>query len=78
MCAVWSVTLREERRLRVSGYRVLREMFRTEREEVTRNWRTLQHEELRALRCLPNLIRVIKLKSIRWVGGACGLCRKVT
>ena len=41
---------------------VLREMFRTEREGVARNWRTLQHEELCALHCLPDLIRVIKLK----------------
>jgi hypothetical protein len=59
-CAVWSVTLREEHRLRVFGNRVLKEMFRTEREEVARNWRTLQHEELRALRCSPDLIRAIK------------------
>jgi hypothetical protein len=34
-CAVWSVTLREEQRLRVFGNRVLRKMFRIERELVT-------------------------------------------
>jgi hypothetical protein len=34
-CAVWCVTLREEHRLRVFGNGVLREMFWTEREEVT-------------------------------------------
>jgi len=58
--AVWSVTLREEHRCRVFGHTVLREMFRAEGEEVTRNWRTLQHEELRGLHCSPHLIRPIK------------------
>jgi hypothetical protein len=34
-CETWSLTLREERRLRVSEYRVLRKVFGPKRDEVT-------------------------------------------
>ena len=38
-CETWSLTLREERRLRVSENRVLRRIYRPKRDEVTREWR---------------------------------------
>jgi len=34
-CETWSLTLREEHRLRVFGNRVLRRIFVTERDDVT-------------------------------------------
>ena len=36
-CETWSLTLREERRLRVSENRVLRKVFGPKRDEVTGN-----------------------------------------
>jgi len=40
-CETWSLTLRKERRLRVSENRLLRRILGPEREEVTREWRNL-------------------------------------
>ena len=48
-CETWSLTLREERRLRVSEKRVLRRIFRRKRDEVTGRWRKLHNEELNSL-----------------------------
>jgi len=45
-CDTWSVTLREERRLRVSENRVLRRIFGHKRDEVKWEWRKLHNEEL--------------------------------
>jgi hypothetical protein len=45
----WSLTLREERRLRVFENRVLRRIFGAMRDEVTREWRKLHNEELNDL-----------------------------
>ena len=48
-CETWSVTLREERRLRVFEIRVLRRIFGPKRDEVTGEWRKLHNEELNDL-----------------------------
>jgi hypothetical protein len=48
-CETWSLTLREERRLRVFGNRMLRRIFGPKRVEVTGEWRRLRNEELCAL-----------------------------
>ena len=45
-CETWSLTLREERRLRVFENRVLRRVFGPKRDEVTGEWRELHNEEL--------------------------------
>jgi len=45
----WSLTLREERRLRVFENRVLRMIFGSKRDEVTGEWRKLHNEELNDL-----------------------------
>ena len=45
-CETWSLTLREERRLRVFETRVLRRVFGPKRDEVTGKWRKLRNEEL--------------------------------
>jgi hypothetical protein len=57
-CETWSLTLREEGRLRVFENRVLRRMFGPKREEVTGEWRRVHKEGLYA--SSPNAIRVIK------------------
>ena len=43
-CETWSLTLREERRLRVFENRVLRRIFGPKRDEVTGDWRKLHNE----------------------------------
>jgi len=66
-CETWSLTLREERRLRVFENRVLRRIFGLERDEVTGKWRKLHNEELNDLYS-PNIVRVIILRGMRWAG----------
>ena len=58
-CETWSLTLREECRLRVFENRVLR-IFGPGRDEVTREWRKLHNEELNDLYCSPSIVWVIK------------------
>jgi len=67
-CETWSLTLREERRLRVFENRVLRRVFGSKRDKVTGEWRKLHNEELNDLYCLPNIVRVIKSRRIIWAG----------
>jgi hypothetical protein len=45
----WSLTLREEYRLRAFGNRVLRRIFIWEGDEVIGDWRKLHNEELHNL-----------------------------
>jgi len=60
--------LREERRLRVFEYRVLRRIFGPKREGVTRKWRKLHKEELSDLYSSPNTVRMIKSRRMRFAG----------
>ena len=64
----WSLTLREQRRLRVFENMVLRRIFGLKRAEVTGKWRKLHNEELNDLYCSPSIFRVIKSRRMRWVG----------
>jgi hypothetical protein len=67
-CETWSLTLREERRLRVFKNRVLRRVFGPKRDEVTGEWRKLHNEKLNDLYPLPNIVQVVKLRRMRWAG----------
>jgi len=61
-CETWSLTLREERRLRVFGNRVLRRIFGPKRDEVTREWRKLHNEEPNDLYPSPSIFSGDKIE----------------
>jgi hypothetical protein len=67
-CESWSLTPREECRLRVFENKVLRRIFGPKRDEVTGEWRRLHNKELYALYSSPYIIRVIKSRRLRWAG----------
>ena len=67
-CETWSLTLREEGRLRVFENRVLRRVFGPKMDEVTGDWRKLHNEELNDLYSLPNIVGVVKSRRMRWAG----------
>jgi len=66
-CETWSLTLREERKLRMFENMVLR-IFGPRRDEVMGKWRRLHNEELNDLYSSPNIVRVIKSERMRWAG----------
>ncbi|KAJ4450642.1 hypothetical protein ANN_02071 [Periplaneta americana] len=67
-CKTWTLTLREEQRLRVFDNKVLRKIFAAKRDEVTGEWRKLHNAELHALYSSPDVIRTIKSRHLRWAG----------
>jgi hypothetical protein len=68
VCEIWSLTLREEHRLRVFGNRVVRRIFGPKRDEVTGEWRKLHNGELHNLYSSLGIIRQIKSRRMRWAG----------
>jgi hypothetical protein len=66
-CENWSLTLRDEKKLRVFENIVLR-IFGHRRDEVTGECRRLHNEELNDLYSSPNIVRVIKSRRMRWAG----------
>jgi hypothetical protein len=67
-CAIWSLTVREEQRLRVFENRVLRRIFGPKRDEATGEWRRLHNKELNDLYSSLNIIRLIKSRRVEWAG----------
>ncbi|KAJ4435467.1 hypothetical protein ANN_18083 [Periplaneta americana] len=67
-CETWTLTLREEHRLRVFENKVLRKIFGAKRDEVTGEWRKLHNTELHALYSSPDILRNIKSRRLRWAG----------
>ena len=54
--------------MRLFENRVLRRLFGRKRDEVTRVWRNLHNQELNDLYSSPNIVQVIKLRRLGWVG----------
>jgi hypothetical protein len=67
-CETWSLTLREEHRLRVFENRVLRRIFGPKRDAVMGEWRKLHNEELHNLYSSPDIIMQIKSRPLTWAG----------
>jgi len=67
-CETWSLTLREERRLRVFEATVYTRIFGPKRDEVIGEWKNLHNEGLNDLYSSPNIFRVIKSRSMGWAG----------
>jgi len=67
-CETWSLTLREERRLRVFENRVLRRIFGPKRDVVTGEWRKRHNEELNDLYSSTSIVWVMKSRRMRWTG----------
>jgi len=67
-CETWSLSWREERRLRVFQNRALRRIFGPKRDEVTGEWRRLHNEELSGLYSSSYIFQMIKSRRMRLAG----------
>jgi len=67
-CETWSLTLQEERKLRVFENTVFRRICGPRRGEITGEWRRLHNEELNDLYSSPNIVRMIKSRRMRGAG----------
>jgi hypothetical protein len=75
-CETWSLTVREEHKLRVFENSVLRRIFGPKRDGVTGGWRKLHNEELHNLYSLPSIIRTIKSRRMRCAGHVARMGKK--
>jgi len=67
-CETWSVTLREEHKMKVFKNRVLKRIFGPMTEKMARGSKNLHNEELRNLYTALKIIRVIESRRVRWAG----------
>jgi hypothetical protein len=67
-CEPWSLTLKEEHRLRVFKNRDLRRIFGHKRDDVMGEWRKLHSEDLHNLNSSTDIVRQIKSRRMRWAG----------
>jgi hypothetical protein len=72
-CEIWSLTLREEHKMGVFENKVLRRIFGPKTDEVIGEWRKLHNEELHDLHSSPSIIRIMKLRRMRWAGHVAGI-----
>jgi hypothetical protein len=75
-CETWSLTVREEHKLREFGNRVLRRIFGPKTDGVMGGWRKLYNEDLHNLYSSPSIIRIIKSRRMRWVGHVARMAEK--
>jgi hypothetical protein len=68
--------LREEHRLRVFENRVLRRIFRTEKNEVTEGWRKMHNEDFHNVYSSSSIIEM-KSRRMRWAGAMHGILRRM-
>jgi hypothetical protein len=76
VCETWSLTLREENRLRLFENRELRRIFGPKRDEVTGGWRKLHNEEFHNMNSESSIIIMIKSRKMRWAGHVARMGRR--
>jgi hypothetical protein len=67
-CEIYSLTLREEHRLRAFKNKVLRRIFEPKEDEVMGGWKELRNKELSDLFSSPSIFRIMNLRRMRWAG----------
>ena len=67
-CETWTLTLKEEHRLRMFENKVLRKIFGTKKDEIAGEWRKLHNAELHACYSSPNITGSLKSRRLRWAG----------
>jgi hypothetical protein len=72
-CETWSLTLREEHRLRVFENRSI---FERKRDEIAGGWRKLHNEKLHKFDSSPSIIRMIKSRKMSWAGHVARMGKK--
>jgi hypothetical protein len=75
-CETWSLTVSEECRVRVFENGVWRIIFGPKRDKLTGEWRKLHNEELSNLYNLPTILRLMKLRRMRWAGHVARIGRR--
>jgi hypothetical protein len=65
-CKALSLILREDHGLRVLENSLLRRIFGPKRDEVTGDCKKLYDDQLHYLYSLPNLIRMMKSRRMKW------------
>jgi hypothetical protein len=69
-CETWSLTLREEQRLKVFQNRILRRIFELKRDQVLGGLKKLYNEELHDLYYLPDILTMMKSRMKQTVHAA--------
>jgi hypothetical protein len=77
-CETWSLTVREEHKLRVFENRVLRRIFGPKRDGVMGGWRKLYNKELHNLYSSPSIMRIMTSRRMRWAGHVARMWRRGT
>jgi hypothetical protein len=77
VCETWSLTIREEHRLRVFENRMLRRVLAPKRDEVMGGWRKLHDEEICHLYSSACIIKMIKSRRMRWAGHVAQMGEKI-
>ena len=67
-CETWSLSLREEQKLRLFENKMLRKIFQPKRVKKYRSMEKLDKAELHVLYSSPNIIRNIKSRRLRLAG----------
>jgi hypothetical protein len=67
-CGTWSLTVRQEHKLRVYENRLLWRIFGPKRDEVAGEWRNVHNEELSYLYVSRNIVWMVKSRRLKWVG----------